>query len=107
MKAFFLALGFAVFTIFAGVAYSDSGYHVLRKYAIPGDGNWDYVRADSVNRRLYVSHGTEVDVLNLDTGEIVGKLMTPKGADDKSTMQTHGAVAAPDLGLGFTSDGGR
>ena len=106
MKAFFLALGFVVLTIFAGVAYSDSGYHVLRKFPIPGDGNWDYVRADSVNRRLYVSHGTEVDVLNLDTGEIVGKLMPPKGADDKSPMQTHGAVAAPDLGLGFTSDGG-
>ena len=52
---------------------------MLRKYAIPGDGNWDYVRADSVNRRLYVSHGMEVDVLNLDTGEIVGKLMPPKG----------------------------
>lgn len=106
MKAIFLTLGFFALSAFATIAYSDSGYHVLRRFPIPGDGNWDYVRADSVNRRLYVSHGTAIDVLNLDSGEITGKIVPPTGADDKTPMQTHGAAVAPDLGLGFTSDGG-
>ncbi|HLJ23725.1 MAG TPA: hypothetical protein VKT71_06420, partial [Candidatus Acidoferrales bacterium] len=49
-------------------------YHVIKKIPIPGDGGWDYVAADSDARRLYVSHDTEIVVLDLDSGAIVGKI---------------------------------
>lgn len=106
MKVSVLGIGVLISIAFATAARSDSGYHVLKSISISGDGNWDYVTADSINRRLYASHGTEIDVLNLDTGEIVGKIMAPQGSSGRNSMQTHGAAVAPDLGLGFTSDGG-
>ena len=37
-------------------------YHVVKKIPIPGNGDWDYVAADSDARRLYVSHDTEIIV---------------------------------------------
>jgi hypothetical protein len=104
MKAHFLA--YLIVLVLTSVAYSASDYHVLRTIPMTGDGNWDYVSADSVNRRLYVSHGTELDVLNLDSGEIVGKIIPPKIENARTPMLTHGAAVAPDLGLGFTSNGG-
>lgn len=104
MKVPFLAS--LTLVLFATAANSASSYHVLRTIPIAGDGNWDYVSADTLNRRLYVSHGTELDVLDLDSGEIVAKLIPPKTENSRTPMQTHGAAVAPDLGLGFTSNGG-
>lgn len=103
MKPFFL-IWLTVCTLVT-VVYPASEYQVLRKIPIAGDGNWDYVSADSVNRRLYVSHGTELEVLDLDSGEIVGKLIPPTTENAPTPMLTHGAAVAPDLGLGFTSNG--
>jgi len=51
-----------------------SGYHVTKKIAIPGQGGWDYLAVDEAARRLYVSHGTQVEVIDLDSGGIVGKI---------------------------------
>ena len=53
---------------------SDSGYTVIKKIPIPGQGSWDYLTVDENARRLYVSHGTQVEVLDVDTGAIVGKI---------------------------------
>jgi DNA-binding beta-propeller fold protein YncE len=72
-------------------------YHLAKTIPIPGEGGWDYLYADSDNRRLYVSHATEVDVLNLDTDEIVGKIPNTNGV--------HGIAIANDLQRGFVSDG--
>jgi YVTN family beta-propeller protein len=72
-------------------------YKVVKTIPIPGAGGWDYLYADSPNRRLYVSHGTEVDVLNLDTGTIVGKVPNTNGV--------HGIAVADELNRGFISDG--
>jgi hypothetical protein len=49
-------------------------YMVGGSIPLGGDGAWDYLRADSDARRLYVSHSTEVVVLNLDTHEVVGRM---------------------------------
>ena len=70
-------------------------YHLIKKISIAGDGGWDYVAADSEGRRLFVSHDTELIVLDLDSGAVVGKI---KGGDD-----THGAAVARELGRGFIS----
>ncbi|HXC18132.1 MAG TPA: hypothetical protein VNV60_11890 [Holophagaceae bacterium] len=71
--------------------------HVLHTYALGGDGGWDYLNIDSAARRLYISRGTHVMVVDADTGKVVGDI------DD--TQGVHGIALAPDLGLGFTSNG--
>jgi YVTN family beta-propeller protein len=76
---------------------SDSTYSVIKKIPIPGQGSWDYLTIDEAARRLYVSHGTQVEVLDIDSGAIVGKI--------ENTQGVHGIAIAPDIGRGFVSDG--
>ena len=73
------------------------GYSVIKKIPIPGQGNWDYLIVDQAARRLYVSHGTKVDVLDIDSLTVVGSI--PK------TPGVHGIAIAPELGRGFVSNG--
>jgi len=80
-----------------GVSASDSGYKIIKKIPIPGQGGWDYLTVDEGNRRLYVSHGTEVEVLDVDSLEIVGKIPDTPGV--------HGIAIAPESGRGFVSNG--
>jgi YVTN family beta-propeller protein len=81
----------------AALAAAGGGYHVIRKIPVPGNGGWDYLTIDNANRRLYVSHGTQVEVLDLDSGSIAGKIPDTKGV--------HGIAIAPEAGRGFTSNG--
>jgi len=74
-----------------------SGYHVSKTVAIPGEDGWDYVAVDSEARRIYVTHGTHVVVMNADTYAIEG--------DIPDTPGVHGVALAPDLGRGFISSG--
>jgi YVTN family beta-propeller protein len=90
--AFYFLL--VAFTISAWAADS---YQITKKIPIPGQGSWDYLTVDEGARRLYVSHGTQVEVLDLDSGAIVGKI--------ENTQGVHGIAIAPDLGRGFVSDG--
>ncbi len=95
----FLMLFRSSLALFA-VALSISGaglYKVVKTIPIPGAGGWDYLYADSPNRRLYVSHATEVDVLNLDSGTVMGKVPNTNGV--------HGIAIAPEFNRGFISDG--
>jgi YVTN family beta-propeller protein len=78
-------------------AASPPAYKVLRSFAVGGDGGWDYVSVDSEARRLYVSRGSHVVVLDADSGKQVG--------DIKDTAGVHGALVAPGSGHGFTSNG--
>ena len=78
-------------------AQSAPDHHVTKKIPIPGQGSWDYLTVDEGARRLYVSHGTQVEVLDIDSGAIVGKIPDIPGV--------HGIAIAPDLGRGFISDG--
>lgn len=78
-----------------------AGYHLLKRVplgAAPGGGEYfDYVMADSDARRVYVSHGTEVKVVDADTGDVVGTTTGLK--------KCHG-IAVPDAGgKGFITDG--
>ncbi len=72
-------------------------YHLIKKIPIPGEGGWDYLTVDEGARRLYVSHSTQVEVLDVDSGAIVGKVPNTPGV--------HGIALAPDVGRGFVSDG--
>jgi DNA-binding beta-propeller fold protein YncE len=86
----------AFFTTFAIAMGAAGAYHLIKKIPIPGDGGWDYVAADSDARRLYVSHDTEIVVLDLDTGAIVGKI--------SGGPSMHGAAIASEFGRGFVSE---
>src|SRR5258708_3818010 len=72
-------------------------YKVVNKIKIPGGTRWDYVFLDSANHRLYVSHGTQTEVLDTATDKLVGTIPDTKGV--------HGIAIANDLGKGYTSDG--
>lgn len=89
------ALALFVFTIMAIAVAAAGAYHLIKKIPIPGDGGWDYVAADSDGRRLYVSHDTEIVVIDLDTGAIVGKIA--------GGPNMHGAAIASEFGRGFIS----
>jgi len=75
----------------------DSGYHLKQKFPIGGEGFWDYLNFDSATRRLFISRGTHVVVLDVDSGKVVG--------DIPNTPGVHGIALAPDLGRGFVSNG--
>jgi DNA-binding beta-propeller fold protein YncE len=64
---------------------------------VGGEGGWDYLTTDAGARRLYISRGTHVIVLDLDSGKNVG--------DIPDTPGVHGIALAPELGRGFTSNG--
>ncbi len=83
---------------FAGLALLAAGnYQLLKKFPVPGDGGWDYLTLDSAARRLYVSHGTEVNVLDADAGTVVGKI--------SGTTGVHGIALVPEINRGFISNG--
>src|ERR1700747_1922263 len=79
------------------MAAAGPGYHVVTTYKIGGEGGWDYLTADAGARRLYISRGTHVIVLDLDSGKNIG--------DIPDTPGVHGIALAPELGRGFTSNG--
>jgi DNA-binding beta-propeller fold protein YncE len=74
-----------------------TGYHVETSYPVPGNAGFDYVFIDSVARRLYVSHGTEVNVLDPDNGKLIGTVGDTPGV--------HGTAIASEFKHGFTSNG--
>src|SRR5437016_5222010 len=81
----------------ATTAPGGGGYHLLQKLVLGGEGGWDYLTLDSAARRLYVSRGTRVVVLDVDSGKTVGEIPGTEGV--------HGIALAPDLHRGFTSNG--
>jgi DNA-binding beta-propeller fold protein YncE len=88
---------FVLFLI-AGISAAQApGYKSAGSIQIGGTGGWDYLTADAANRRLYVSHAGQVEVIDLDSGKPVGKITGMTGI--------HGIALANDLGVGFISDG--
>jgi len=84
--------------IVACVAAEAPGFKVAKKYPVPGDGGFDYVVFDGSSNRLYVSHGTKVDVLDADSGKVLGTV--------ENTPGVHGVAIVPSLHRGFSTNGG-
>ena len=74
-----------------------SGYHVIRRMPVGGDGAWDYLRVDPDAHRIYISRGTHMMVVDENSGKVIGDIADAKGV--------HGIALATDLGRGFTSNG--
>ncbi|MDX6710841.1 MAG: hypothetical protein QOH96_1857 [Blastocatellia bacterium] len=92
MKSVFFGLSF-VLLMLPGAA----SYKVVGRYPVPGVGGFDYVTLDESARRLYVSHATQVEVLDADTGKLVGTIPDTPGV--------HGVAIAAAFKHGFTSNG--
>ncbi len=92
-----ITFGVASFSRVAAASPGASGYHVVKSVPVPGEDGWDYIAVDSDARRVYISHGTHVVVMNADTYAIEG--------DVPDTPGVHGIAIARDLGRGFISSG--
>jgi DNA-binding beta-propeller fold protein YncE len=72
-------------------------YHLARTVVIGGEGFWDYLAHDGVRHRLFLSHATQVEVVDDGSGKILGRIPDTPGV--------HGIALAQDLGRGFVSNG--
>src|ERR1700693_5757718 len=79
------------------IAADAPGFKLTKHYAVPGDGGFDYVTFDQSSNRIYASHGTEVNVLDADSGKLLGKV--------EDTPGVHGIAIVPGLHRGFTTNG--
>ena len=91
------ALLICAVVFFAAAAFAAVNYQLLKKVAVPGSGGWDYITVDDSARRVYVSHSTQVDVLDADSFALVGTIPNTSGV--------HGIAVAPDAGRGYISAG--
>jgi len=76
---------------------SKSGYHIANKYTLGGDPGWDYIAVDPDSRRVYVTHYMKIEVLDADSGKVIGQIT--------GTAGVHGIALVKSIGKGFTSNG--
>jgi DNA-binding beta-propeller fold protein YncE len=90
---------FLLFTVVnVTFAQKKSNVHVAKVFHIASGGGYDYLNVDSASNRLYVSHGTQVNVLNKVTGDSIGVISSKK--------DVHGIALVHALGKGYISNGG-
>lgn len=90
-----LALIFTASVLTSVKAQKD--FHILKTFHIQSGGGWDYIAIGPGNNRLYVSHGTQVNILNQTTGDSVGVI--------ENTTGVHGIDFDKSQNKGFTSNG--
>ncbi|HZX67365.1 MAG TPA: hypothetical protein VFE70_00700 [Candidatus Elarobacter sp.] len=96
LLAFLAALGVMAIPTRGGAA-SAANYQLARKFPLPGEGGWDYLTYDPVGKRLFISRGTRVMVVDPTAGTVITEIPDTPGV--------HGIALAQDLGKGFTSNG--
>src|SRR5713101_6741343 len=82
---------------FSVKAFAPVQYQLKQKYVLGGEGGWDYLTYDSAGKRLFISRGTRVQVVDPAKGTVIGEI--------PDTTGVHGIALAQDLGKGFTSNG--
>jgi YVTN family beta-propeller protein len=89
-------IGLSLVAGWAAASPADSSMQVMQRWKLGGDGGWDYLTVDAAHR-LFISRGTRVDVVNTDSGTVIGSIADTEGV--------HGIALAADLHRGFTSNG--
>lgn len=97
MKKLTLILAIIVIIISTVTAQSKTGLHVINTFHIASAGGWDYLAIGPVNDWLYVSHGTQVNILNKNNGDSAGVI--------ENTTGVHGIAFDITNKKGFTSNG--
>ena len=89
-----------VFVSLAAPAHASAQgpYKILDSWKLGGEGGWDYLLADAGAHRLYITHGTRVEVVDTQTGKAVGAITGLHG--------THGVALDTAGKYGYISDGG-
>jgi YVTN family beta-propeller protein len=80
-----------------GATFAAAGYRLIRTIPVGGAGSWDYLTVDEIGQRLFVSHETQVEVIDLASDRVNGKITDTPGV--------HGIALAEDAGHGFISNG--
>lgn len=78
-------------------AQTREAYVADSQIALPGDGGYDYLFLDQQAHKLYVSHGTDVNMIDVASGKVTGTITGMKGV--------HGIAIVSKLNRGFISDG--
>ena len=97
MKLKWLAACSVVALVSAAAFAAAVNYQLLKKVPLPGAGGWDYISVDDAARRIYISHATQVEVLDADSFSLVGTIPNTPGV--------HGIAIATDAGRGYISAG--
>jgi hypothetical protein len=84
-------------TLLGSLASAATNYELLKKVPVPGAGGWDYVIVDEAARRVYITHATQVDVMDADSLALVGTIPNTPGA--------HGVAIASEFGRGYITAG--
>jgi DNA-binding beta-propeller fold protein YncE len=92
-KLFFLFLAFSPFFAAAQTA----PYIADKSIPLTGNGGYDYAYIDQANHILYASHGTEVNVVDLQSEKQVAVI--------GHMQRVHGIAVVNQLNRGFISDG--
>ena len=72
-------------------------YHIFETFHIRSGGGYDYTTVDSASDRLYLSHGSQVNVINKNSGDSIGVVTTEK--------DVHGIALVQAVGKGYISNG--
>ncbi len=94
-KFFFTSLLMATTFFFYSKSEAQSGYSILKILHVGGAGGWDYVAVDQ--NRLYLSHSTQVQILDKNSGDSLGAIPNTNGV--------HGIAFIGSIGKGYTSNG--
>jgi YVTN family beta-propeller protein len=78
-------------------AQSSAAYHISQRFALGGDGGWDYVVPDPPSHRLFIARQNRVMVVDEDKGTLIGEVSGINGA--------HGTAVVQDAGRGFATSG--
>ncbi len=95
--ALVLVFSVAISIPFHAWSQKKTGFKVLKDHKIGSSGGWDYIFVDGAAKRVYVSHGNQVNVLSTTTGDSVGVITNTQGV--------HGVAVATEFGKGYTSNG--
>jgi DNA-binding beta-propeller fold protein YncE len=93
MKQFLLLM----LTLLTSTALLQAQYTVSKVFHIQSGGGYDYTTVDSASNCLYLSHGSQVNVINKLTGDSISVIKTEK--------DVHGIALAHEFGKGYISNG--
>ena len=97
MKSLFVLTLAIVLAAAKSVSAADSSYQLVNTISVGGAGGWDYLTVDPAAKRLYVSHGNRVVVIDTAKDAVVGEITNTPGV--------HGIALAPELGRGLVTCG--
>ena len=97
MKKSIVFFSIILFLSSPSLLFAQKNFHILKTFHIQSAGGWDYIAVGPGNGRLYVSHGTQVNILDINTGDSIAVI--------ENTTGVHGIAFDKSQNKGFTSNG--